>query len=270
MYRRDMWHVLVVEDEPPILRNIVARIETTHANFSVTHTASSGRMAIELLQSEHFDVIFLDIHLALITGLDVLQFIHEHRLPIYAVILSGHEDFKYAQKAIEYNAFAYMVKPLDKDELASILTKLHITLNKAHSIVASKQESPPNIDTDYTHFDSKENLALTIKKHIETNYHLDITGQTLADEFHFVPSYISTIFKKFYRMSPTDFLTKTRIEEAKKLISHTDLPFKHIARSVGYANPLYFSKVFKKVTGTSPSEYRQDTMPKERHFVNQD
>ncbi len=257
-----MWHVLVVEDEPPILRNIVAKIESVHESFSVTHTASNGKMAIELLQSETFDVIFLDIHLLVITGIDVLQFIHENKIPVKSVILSGYDEFRYAQKAIEYKAFAYHVKPLNREELGVTLKKLHMALHKEQSeqkidTDATAHQNKPTTTTGLSHFDSKENLALTIKKHIETNYHLDITGQTLADEFHFVPSYISTIFKKFYRMSPTDFLTKTRIEEAKKLITHTDLPFKHIAVSVGYANPLYFSKVFKKVTGTSPSEYRQ-------------
>ncbi len=252
-----MWNVLVVEDEPPILRNIVVKIEDTHNSFRVTHTANTGKEAIKLLQQEPFDVIFLDIHLLVITGIDVLRFIHENEIPVKPVILSGYDEFKYAQKAIEYKAFAYHIKPLNREELKNTLKKLHTALHKDASSLSVRSQSTRTLQHSYTHFDSKKNLALTIKNHIETNYHLDITGQTLADEFNFVPSHISTIFKKFYHMSPTDFLTKTRVKEAEKLIRNTDLPFKYIARSVGYANPLYFSKVFKKQIGISPSEYRK-------------
>ena len=64
-----------------------------------------------------------------------------------------------------------------------------------------------------------------------------------------------SIFKTYYGLTPMDYLVKTRIDESKFLLTNSSLKIKEVANEVGYEDSLYFSKVFKKITGVSPKEY---------------
>ena len=73
-----------------------------------------------------------------------------------------------------------------------------------------------------------------------------------------MPSYLVSIFKICYGLTPMDYLVNKRIDEAKVLLEDGSLKIKDIASVVGYEDSLYFSKVFKKFTGVSPKEYKGD------------
>ena len=101
----------------------------------------------------------------------------------------------------------------------------------------------------------KKIIALKIKKYLYEMFRTNITNQLLAARFGFVPSYIVSIFKTYYGLTPMDYLVKTRIDESKFLLANSSLKIKEVANEVGYEDSLYFSKVFKKITGVSPKEY---------------
>lgn len=101
-------------------------------------------------------------------------------------------------------------------------------------------------------------LAEGIKRHIDDHYLTSITIDTLAELFHFSPSYITRIFKKEYGMPPFRYLLGLRIDEAKRMIRANDnLNIGLIAETVGYEDQHYFSRIFKNVTGLTPSEYKK-------------
>lgn len=106
----------------------------------------------------------------------------------------------------------------------------------------------------------KENSVVIMKKveaYIRENYTESITHQTLADLFGLVPSYLSKLFKAYKGMSPSEHLTFLRMERAKELMdAHFDMLTKDIAQTVGYSDPHYFSRIFKKEIGVWPSDYR--------------
>lgn len=101
----------------------------------------------------------------------------------------------------------------------------------------------------------KKIIALKIKNYLDEMFRTNITNQLLAARFGFVPSYIVSIFKTYYGLTPMDYLVKTRIDESKFLLTNSSLKIKEVANEVGYEDSLYFSKVFKKITGVSPKEY---------------
>lgn len=101
----------------------------------------------------------------------------------------------------------------------------------------------------------KKQLADEIKNYLETNYRFSITNQRISEKFGFVPSYLSSIFKDYYKLSLSDYIIMLRIKEAQELLKYKRLKIKDISEQVGYSDPLYFSKVFKKVVGMSPKEY---------------
>lgn len=106
--------------------------------------------------------------------------------------------------------------------------------------------------------DTAEELYYKLEEYIRSNMSEPITVSTLAEKFNFNSSYIIRVFKKYSGEPPMKFLTSLRINEAKRLIeSQTGLDFKIIAEIIGYSEQHYFSRVFKNITGMSPSEYRE-------------
>lgn len=73
---------------------------------------------------------------------------------------------------------------------------------------------------------------------------------------HLHPSYFSTVFKNATGLSFKEYLNKVRIEESKILLQNTDFSIIDIAVAVGFEDQSYFSKVFKKYTGTTPKQFR--------------
>ena len=91
---------------------------------------------------------------------------------------------------------------------------------------------------------------------IRQHYTEEITLPRLAREVGLNPSYLSALFKREMGQSFMEFLTKVRIEKAKELLMLPGLKNQEIAEAVGYPNPHYFSRIFRRVTGLTPSDYR--------------
>lgn len=94
-------------------------------------------------------------------------------------------------------------------------------------------------------------------EYIEHNYIDDIKVTGIANFIGINRSYFFTIFKKSLNMSPQEFLLKYRMEKAYILLNNDKLAISDVARSVGYKDPLGFSKIFKKINGVSPKIYRE-------------
>lgn len=102
--------------------------------------------------------------------------------------------------------------------------------------------------------DNKEHLLLKIDYYIQKNFAKIRTIQDLAEKFNYSPAYLSKLFLEYKNISPTEYIINLRIEKAKDLLSSSK-KVKEVAMCVGYTDPLYFGKLFKKRTGMSPKQY---------------
>lgn len=93
---------------------------------------------------------------------------------------------------------------------------------------------------------------------IEMNFSQKITIEDIAHLIGLNRSYLCSLFKQQMNISIQDYLIRYRMDIATKMLGNTDLSIGDIARSVGYADPLLFSKMFKKVKGASPKHYRSE------------
>ena len=100
-------------------------------------------------------------------------------------------------------------------------------------------------------------LVARIKMYIENNYSKNINLNVIASHFNMNPCYISLIFKEKTNKNFIDFLTEIRLEKAKSLLVNSGMSIQNVGEMVGYPNPQYFSKVFKKAMGKSANEYKQ-------------
>jgi len=103
----------------------------------------------------------------------------------------------------------------------------------------------------------KPDTVRRIKQYIAERSHEDISLESIGEKFELSPFYISKLFKEQVGVNYIDFLTQCRIDKAKKLMSDPARSLKEITFEVGYHDPNYFSKVFKKMCDISPTEYRK-------------
>lgn len=106
--------------------------------------------------------------------------------------------------------------------------------------------------------ESKPKFILQAVQYIQANYASDITLNEVADVIGMYPTYFSEQFKHHMGETFIDYLTKVRIQQAKKLLKESEIPVFQLCEKVGYATPAHFTKVFKKATGVTPSKYRED------------
>ena len=100
-------------------------------------------------------------------------------------------------------------------------------------------------------------IADSAKKIIDYNFDRDITIKRVADTMHLDAAYLTRKFTEKYAVAPKEYLLKKRTELAKRLLAQTDATVAEIAGSVGYDDPLYFSRIFKRKEGVSPLAYRK-------------
>lgn len=103
-----------------------------------------------------------------------------------------------------------------------------------------------------------ENIAIQLEEYLNEHYAKQINHQILSDKFGLVPSYLSKVFNNYKGISPSKYIIKLRVEKAKELLlKYPDWLSKDIADIVGYTDPNYFSRIFKRETGLYPSEFRE-------------
>lgn len=104
---------------------------------------------------------------------------------------------------------------------------------------------------------SKNRIAIHgIKTYIRNNYHKNINLDDIADAVYLSPSYASRIFKENQGNTITDYISKVKLEEAKKMLKNPEYKIDYIAEKLGYNDASYFSKVFRRKEGMSPTQYR--------------
>ncbi len=95
------------------------------------------------------------------------------------------------------------------------------------------------------------------KEYMQNNYSRDISLDEVSQEVNISPYYFSKIFKEDTGEGFVEYLTRIRIDKAKELLTTTECSMKEICAMVGYADPNYFSRSFKKNVGVTPTEYKQ-------------
>lgn len=119
-----MIQVMVVEDEPPVQRSICRKIEKINPAFKVTAVADNGYTAIEILEKQDIDVMFVDINLPVLSGIEVLEYMNEKQIDVIPVVLSGYKDFEYVKAAFSNNVYDYLLKPLKDNDLKILLDRI--------------------------------------------------------------------------------------------------------------------------------------------------
>jgi len=104
----------------------------------------------------------------------------------------------------------------------------------------------------------QDNEIDVVLNYLEKNYYKRVTLEEVAEYINISPFYLSKIFKKCTCINFIDYLTDLKIEKAKELLEYTDIPVINIAMELSFNEPNYFTRVFRKIVGVTPSKYREE------------
>jgi len=116
-----MFRILIVDDEPFVLESFHASIDWNQEHCTVVGKATSGLQALELAASRNPDVVFTDIRMPQMDGLDLTRRLRKALPQVPVVIVTGHADFEYARSALQAGAFGFCLKPFDPAEIVPVL-----------------------------------------------------------------------------------------------------------------------------------------------------
>lgn len=119
-----MINVMIVDDEKTIREGVERAIDWEGLGMRVCVCAASGAEALDAIELAPPDIVLLDIVLNDIDGLEVLDLIRRKYPGMYVMLISGHDDFEYARRAIELNAYSYLLKPIDIEQLLEKLLQI--------------------------------------------------------------------------------------------------------------------------------------------------
>lgn len=242
-----MWKVVAADDEGYIREALKKLINWEKMDCNLIEVLEDGQELIECIEKESPDIVITDIQMPEVNGLDVCKYLYETRPETQVIILTAYSNFDYAKSAIKYSACEYVLKIAIMDELTEALGKAIGKLLKLKKEVEKEEVAIPEQKT----------LLQQIEQYVEQNYKSKISLDEIADELHVNRSYLSRFYKNKTGVNLFDEILKLRIESAKEYLLKTDMKTYEVSEAVGFEDAGYFSKMFKKIMGVSPKEFRK-------------
>ncbi len=241
---------VVAEDEERMRDYVTRKTAELDPYFKCVGSAADGEEAVELVERYIPDLLITDIKMPVLGGLDLVGRIRATNADIRIVIISGYSEFEYARRAIELGVDDYILKPIDAEGLQEILRRIRIRLESSTGIV-DKEYGLDRIGA------REEDLVKAIKVYLQENYRQPYSLEKLAATFGCKTAYLLRLYNRITGSTPTQELIKLRVEKAKRLlVGHPNLEIKQVTSAVGYEDPLYFSRLFKRETGLAPTAFR--------------
>ena len=239
------FRVIVTDDEKLIAHNIAKNITEIDPSFEICAICFDGQSALSAIEQYHPNLLFTDIKMPLLDGLSLIERIHKSDPTLRCVLISGFGEFEYAKTAIQCDAFDYLLKPLNKAELAKTLRRAKDELLSEQSLLNIEREG------------STEQIVASIVQYLQANYAREINFAKIAEDYNFSSSYLTKIFREQTGKPPIRYLIEYRVQVAKGLLRDTNLNVKEIAEKTGFIDQFYFSKCFKSYCGLTPSQYKE-------------
>lgn len=242
-----MYKILIVDDEIEI-RNGLYHYNWKNLGFIPVGCASNGLEALDLISKNPVDVVLCDVMMPKLKGIEFSKIIHERKLDIKIVFLSGYSDYEYVREAMKFGGKDYLLKPTKFKQLEEVFLQLKRELDD-ELIGKYSEENDKSDDNDMI----IEYAHKYVEQHIST-----VTLKKVADFVHLSPEYFSRYFKEKTGTNFSDYVMEQRMELAAKLLKDVRKKTYEIAYETGYNNPKNFTRAFKTYFGISPSEFRSN------------
>ncbi len=239
--------ILIAEDEDIIRKGVAKYIKLHTDRFGIIYEADNGQDAFDIIVKHQPDIVLLDIQMPKMDGITVMQKAAKLNHNSLFVILSGYDEFKYAQQALHYGAREYLLKPVRASDILACLNKL------ADKYIDTEEKKVEENDNEESVPFVKE-----AKEYVEEHYTENLTVKEVAGIIGISSGYLSTMFNQSMGQSFVDYLNQLKINHACVYLEQNYLKVYEIAYKVGFQDEKYFTKVFKKIKGITPKEYKNN------------
>ncbi len=251
--------LLLVDDEPLAIDGLLANLQSLDYKFTAIYTANSKAQAIDILERQKVDMIFCDLEMPGGNGLELLAWIREYRPEVILVILSCHNEFYYAQRAVQLSCFDYVLKPATSAAISPVIQRAAEYLREQQKDRHFRQLGQAYVRRIATNADAVVNVADQVKEYIAGHICEDISVEQLAQALYLSPDYLTRCFKKKFGVTISEYLMNLRLTLAAELLQNKNIPVTKVAEMAGYPNYTYFTRVFKKKYGVPPVKYRSES-----------
>lgn len=211
------------------------------------------------------DILLCDIEMPGDNGIELIKWIRDQNFDIDCILLTCHADFSYAKEAVSLGCEEYLLLPVSYETIAETIQKVvykRIQRLEDRKLVEygkswlSKTQEDISITSDANHTpaDIVRQCSDYILSHLDDE---ELNVSQLASKFYLNPVYLNRIFRKEKGTSISQFIIKERMDLAARLLETPNCSVTSVACKIGYPNYSYFSTLFKKHYGCTPSQYKQ-------------
>lgn len=261
-----MYKVLIVEDEDIIRNGLTYMVDWPKLNCIVVGRAADGIEGLAKIKELQPDIVITDVRMPFQDGIQMLkQSKAEHDYE--AIIISGYSEFEYAQQAISLSVSEYLLKPIDFDKLhaamVKIIAKIQLNRQRQNEKKSFEERHLYNELLDIQYLEVRTNKTKYVDsmiEYIKQHYSKKISINDLSASLQISTVYLYSKFKEETSYTFNDFLNRYRMIKAIELLKQGDLLIYEIAERVGFQEYKYFSQVFKKYIGHSPTSFLEQSM----------
>ncbi len=252
-----MFKLLIADDEPLIRNGIRALLDFKALGIGEVLEAANGETALALFREHHPEIVLADINMPLMDGLALASAIKTVDRKTRVAIITGYDYFDYALTALKAGVDDFVLKPLSKNDVSELLTKLISSYKEEdardQALLASERLQLMQSPEGSRGSAYKADIAKCLDEHLsDPEFSLGILARTVR----LTPGYLSTLFRQVFGIPFQDWLVSARLERAKILLLTTSAKVYEIAAQVGFDDPNYFSTAFRKRFGQTPNQFR--------------
>jgi len=247
----DMPHILIVEDNRELSSFLAGALSDTYH----VHVAENGKVGSELARKHSPDLIISDIMMPVMDGIEMCRQIKNNlytsHIPV--ILLSARVQIENQLEGLNTGADDYIPKPFNLEILRLKVGNLIETRQRMRAMFSSQTETLP---TDAVTSTLDEKFLAKAYEVLEAGYaNSDFNVETFSDLMFVSRSLLYKKLKALIDLSPNDFITVFRLKKSLALLANKDLSVNEVAYRIGFNDPKYFSRVFKKFYKKTPSEY---------------
>lgn len=235
--------VLIVEDEAIIAEDLDQMVQ--ELGYQPIGRAATFDQGLDLARLHSPQIALLDVEIrSARDGISLAEFLRGEGVEIL-IFITSHVDGRTLTRAQRVNPDGYITKPFSRDQLhAAIELAWADRFGVNDDVEGTGARLSPQQTDDLTSF-------------IDRNFNRALTTSELAARLDMSPGHLTRLFRATFDATPVKYITRLRIEEAKRLLLATNMPLVEIALSVGFDSQAYFTSVFRKQTGTTPGAFRR-------------
>lgn len=244
-----MYQMIIVEDETKIRNGLANLFPWDQLGFEIVGCFANGQEAYDFVRSNHVDLVLSDIRMPIMDGLELSEKLLADK-NIKIIFFSGYQDFNYVRQALRIGVADYLLKPVKYDDLVGCLSRIRDMLDgERHQDAASEEKQEV--------LGYYQKIISLVRSYLDTEYQ-SATLEQASRLVNLSPNYLSRLMKEHSDLNFSDYLLKTRMENAASMLM--DIRFKQyeIAYRVGYDNPKNFSRAFHQYFQMTPSQYRNN------------